>query len=198
MLAVVVGASRDRLFERLQMRVHVLDGGLIAHRRLHPLGDLVRLLDRDVGGHLQMQRDTHPAVMLVDGDVVRLPDQWFREGGSQHAVPEVQAAATRLEMDHHVGLRQRVADGSLNGVGRTVTLNHCLPRRHTNNGVGKVTTTRLTYSQPTQLDRLTQSADRCLSAGSSLGPSLSSMLIYLLMAVVLYVRPTGLFPAKGR
>jgi branched-chain amino acid transport system permease protein len=24
------------------------------------------------------------------------------------------------------------------------------------------------------------------------------MLIYLLMAVVLYVRPTGLFPAKGR
>jgi branched-chain amino acid transport system permease protein len=24
------------------------------------------------------------------------------------------------------------------------------------------------------------------------------MLIYLLMAVVLYIRPTGLFPAKGR
>jgi len=24
------------------------------------------------------------------------------------------------------------------------------------------------------------------------------MLIYLLMALVLYVRPTGLFPAKGR
>ncbi len=30
------------------------------------------------------------------------------------------------------------------------------------------------------------------------GPALASMLIYLLMAVVLYLRPTGLFPARGR
>ena len=36
------------------------------------------------------------------------------------------------------------------------------------------------------------------SAGSSLGPSLSSMLIYLLMAIVLVVRPEGLFPAAKR
>jgi len=30
------------------------------------------------------------------------------------------------------------------------------------------------------------------------GPAVASMLIYLLMAVVLYVRPSGLFPARGR
>jgi branched-chain amino acid transport system permease protein len=30
------------------------------------------------------------------------------------------------------------------------------------------------------------------------GPAIASMLIYLLMAVVLSIRPTGLFPAKGR
>jgi len=30
------------------------------------------------------------------------------------------------------------------------------------------------------------------------GPAIASMLIYLLMAVVLYLRPTGLFPARGR
>ena len=30
------------------------------------------------------------------------------------------------------------------------------------------------------------------------GPALASMLIYLLMAVVLYLRPAGLFPARGR
>jgi len=30
------------------------------------------------------------------------------------------------------------------------------------------------------------------------GPAIASMLIYVLMAVVLYVRPTGLFPARGR
>jgi branched-chain amino acid transport system permease protein len=36
------------------------------------------------------------------------------------------------------------------------------------------------------------------STARTVGPAIASMLIYLLMAVVLYVRPTGLFPAKGR
>src|ERR1700757_1295564 len=36
------------------------------------------------------------------------------------------------------------------------------------------------------------------SAGSSAGPALSSMIIYLLMAVVLVFRPEGLFPAARR
>jgi branched-chain amino acid transport system permease protein len=36
------------------------------------------------------------------------------------------------------------------------------------------------------------------SAARTVGPAIASMLIYLLMAVVLYVRPSGLFPAKGR
>jgi branched-chain amino acid transport system permease protein len=35
------------------------------------------------------------------------------------------------------------------------------------------------------------------AAASTAGPALSSMLIYLLMAVVLVVRPAGLFPAPG-
>lgn len=36
------------------------------------------------------------------------------------------------------------------------------------------------------------------SPARTVGPALASMLICLLMAVVLYLRPTGLFPAKGR
>ena len=36
------------------------------------------------------------------------------------------------------------------------------------------------------------------SAASTAAPALSSMLIYLLMAIVLVVRPAGLFPARGR
>jgi branched-chain amino acid transport system permease protein len=36
------------------------------------------------------------------------------------------------------------------------------------------------------------------TAASTAGPALSSMLIYLLMAVVLVVRPAGLFPVAGR
>ncbi|MGP0094880.1 MAG: branched-chain amino acid ABC transporter permease [Xanthobacteraceae bacterium] len=36
------------------------------------------------------------------------------------------------------------------------------------------------------------------SAARTVGPALASMLIYVLMALVLYFRPTGLFPARGR
>jgi branched-chain amino acid transport system permease protein len=32
---------------------------------------------------------------------------------------------------------------------------------------------------------------------SNLGPSVSSILIYVLMAAVLFFRPQGLFPARG-
>jgi branched-chain amino acid transport system permease protein len=36
------------------------------------------------------------------------------------------------------------------------------------------------------------------SPARTVGPAIASMLIYLLMAIVLYVRPSGLFPARGR
>ncbi len=36
------------------------------------------------------------------------------------------------------------------------------------------------------------------SPARTVGPAIASMLIYLLMAVVLFFRPAGLFPAKGR
>jgi branched-chain amino acid transport system permease protein len=36
------------------------------------------------------------------------------------------------------------------------------------------------------------------NAAATLGPSLSSMMIYMLMAAVLVVRPEGLFPVSGR
>jgi branched-chain amino acid transport system permease protein len=35
------------------------------------------------------------------------------------------------------------------------------------------------------------------TAGEAAGPALASMLIYLLMAAVLALRPAGLFPARG-
>jgi branched-chain amino acid transport system permease protein len=36
------------------------------------------------------------------------------------------------------------------------------------------------------------------SPARTVGPAIASMLIYLMMAIVLYFRPTGLFPTKGR
>ena len=39
---------------------------------------------------------------------------------------------------------------------------------------------------------------RGLAEARAVGPSIASMLIYLLMALVLYLQPSGLFPARGR
>jgi branched-chain amino acid transport system permease protein len=36
------------------------------------------------------------------------------------------------------------------------------------------------------------------AAASTAGPALSSMLIYLVMAVILVIRPAGLFPAASK
>jgi len=36
------------------------------------------------------------------------------------------------------------------------------------------------------------------AGASTAGPALSSMLIYLVMAVILIVRPEGLFPASSK
>jgi len=35
------------------------------------------------------------------------------------------------------------------------------------------------------------------NAAESAGPALSSMMIYILMAAILFFRPQGLFPPKG-
>ena len=55
--ALLVGAGGDGLLERLQMRLHVVDARLLAQGRLHSLGHVVRLADRDVGGELEVQGD---------------------------------------------------------------------------------------------------------------------------------------------
>jgi branched-chain amino acid transport system permease protein len=36
------------------------------------------------------------------------------------------------------------------------------------------------------------------SPARTVGPAIASMLIYVLMALVLYFRPAGLFPVRGR
>ncbi|MDE1972847.1 MAG: branched-chain amino acid ABC transporter permease, partial [Hyphomicrobiales bacterium] len=36
------------------------------------------------------------------------------------------------------------------------------------------------------------------SPARTVGPAIASILIYVLMAIVLFLRPAGLFPARGR
>ena len=37
----------------------------------------------------------------------------------------------------------------------------------------------------------------CYGKSNEAGPAVASMLVYVLMAAVLYFRPSGLFPARG-
>jgi branched-chain amino acid transport system permease protein len=57
--------------------------------------------------------------------------------------------------------------------------------------VGMVDTLGRAFLKPTLATVLSP------SAADTAGPALASMLIYMLMAAVLAVRPEGLFPARG-
>jgi hypothetical protein len=102
--AAVVGTSGDRLLQRLQVGVNVVYAGLVAQGRLHPLGDIVGLPDGVVRGHLEVQGDADATVVLVDGDVVGFAHQRLGERDREHPVAEVQAVASRFEMDDHVAV----------------------------------------------------------------------------------------------
>ena len=60
--------------------------------------------------------------------------------------------------------------------------------------VGAYIGARLVTHVPVDVLRLVMAP----SPARMVGPAIASMLIYVLMAVVLFVRPAGLFPAKGR
>ncbi len=151
--APVVGAGGDGSLERLQMRVDVVDAGLVAQGGLDALGDVVRLADRDVGGELEVQGEADVAVVLVDGDVVGFADQRLGQRDRQCAVAEVQPVAPRFEVDDDVGVGQRVADGGLDRVGGAVALDDGLARRDGHDGVGEVVAAGLAQPQPPQVDR---------------------------------------------
>ena len=76
--------------------------------------------------------------MLIDRDVVGLADERLGERGGERAVAQVEAMAARLEVDDHVGVRERVADRGLDRVGRAVALDDRLAGRHGDHGVGEV------------------------------------------------------------
>jgi hypothetical protein len=97
--------------------------------------------------------------VLVDGDVVRLPDEWLGERDGQRAVAQIKALAPRLEMYRDVGVRQRVAHCGLDGIGGAVALDDGLPRGHAHDGIGEVVPAGLAQPQPTQLDVVAEALD---------------------------------------
>src|ERR1019366_2202069 len=73
-----------------------------ADRELHPLGPLVGLGQRTVGGELQVKRNAYPVAVLEDRDVVRLADQRLAQRDRQDPVSEVQAAIAGVAVPDHL------------------------------------------------------------------------------------------------
>ena len=99
-----------------------------------------------------MQGDADLAVVLVDGDVVGLADQRLGQRDRKGAVAEVQPITPWFEVDDHVGVGQRVADGGFDRVGGAMPLDDGLAGRNRHDGVGEVVPPGLAQAQPAQVD----------------------------------------------
>jgi hypothetical protein len=67
-----------------------------------------------------VQRDADLVTVLEDGDVVRLAHRRLAERNRQDAVTQGQPAATGLDVDDDIAVRQRVLNGSFDFIGRGV------------------------------------------------------------------------------
>jgi hypothetical protein len=120
------------------MSMDLLNGWIGSQACLDALSDLVRLIDRDVGSHLQVQGDARAAIVLVDRDVVRLADERLGQRDRQRPVAQVQPLTPWLPMHEDVGVGQRVTDRCFHGIGGVVALDDRLPGRDGDHSVGKV------------------------------------------------------------
>ena len=92
-------------------------------RALDLLGDRVRLLEGEIAGQLQMERELGSAVDRDDGDVVHLADARNVERRGVRALAHVGVGgADRLDVDDDVGFRKRRLHRALDRVGRRVAL----------------------------------------------------------------------------
>ena len=79
-----------RLRERLEVRLHAGDlRHRGADRRLELLGDLVRLLEREVAGQLHVQRQLLVPVDIDQREVVHLADARHADRGRVRALAQV-------------------------------------------------------------------------------------------------------------
>ena len=129
-------------------------------RALDLLGDVVRALEREVAGELEMERDLEPSVDLEDAEVVDLPHLRDAERGRQHALAELGVRLARLDVDDDVGVGQRSRERVLDPVGGGMALPDGGARSDPDDDVGEVLAARLAHPEPPELDRRVERGDR--------------------------------------
>ena len=153
--------ARGFLAERLEMRLHRRH---LRHRQLDRpldlLGDRVRLLEREVAGKLEVERELGAAVDRDDRDVVHLAHARHVERRSVRALAHGGVCLRRLDVDDDVRLRQRRLHRALDRVGRRVALADGRVVRDADHDVREHAPGRLTHAQAPQLHRGAEPDDR--------------------------------------
>ena len=122
-----------------------------ADRSLDLLGDVVRLLERQVAGQLQVQRDLGAAVDREHVDVVHLAHARDAERGGLRAVADARRLL-RLDVDDDVAPRQRALHRLLDAVRGSVPLPDRGARRDADHDVRELAAAGLAHPQALELD----------------------------------------------
>ena len=94
----------------------------LAHGRLEPLDDGVRLAERQLARELDVEAELGAALEPQHADVVDLAHAGHAERGGGRALAQVALAAARLDVHDDVGVGQLAADRLLDLVGGRVRL----------------------------------------------------------------------------
>ena len=109
--------ARVRLGERLEMGLHGGDlGDGLADRALDLLGDLVRLVERQIARELEVQRELARAAERDDAEVVDLADVRHGQRRRVRALAERGVRPAGLDMDDDVAAGQRPLERRLDPV----------------------------------------------------------------------------------
>ena len=95
--------ARSHLGERLEVGLHRGDlGDGVDDRPLDLLRDLVGLVERQVAGELQMERQLDVTSERDDAEIMDLADPRDGHRGCERAVPERNLVGSRLDVDDDV------------------------------------------------------------------------------------------------
>ena len=120
----------------------------------------MRVLERQVAGQLQVERDFGPAADVEDGDVVHLAYLRHAERGGVRALPDRGLVLLRLDVDDDVAPGKRIVHRGFHAVGGLVSLADGGARGDGDHDVRELARARLTHAQPPDLDRRFDPGDR--------------------------------------
>ena len=141
-----------------------LNGGdlrkLLADRCLDGRRDVVRLVEGERPGELEVKRYLDAVAHLEHGDVVDLAHARRAQRGRERPLPQRRLVDARLDVNDHVGPWQRVLDGVLDRIGDRVPLADGGGRGDTDDHVREVATGSVAHSNATELDTGAELLDR--------------------------------------